>query len=77
MAGVQKSLTKEENAIVERVNQEVLRHLNALLFDKRVRNRWSYDQLPLVQLIMNTAEKSSTGVTPTELILNNSLLNGF
>ena len=65
MTGVEQSLTtaysKEENAIVERANQEVLRHLNALLFDKRVRDKWSYDQLPLVQRIMNTAEKSSTG----------------
>ena len=28
--------SKEENAIVERANQEVIRHLRALLFDKRV-----------------------------------------
>ena len=27
--------SKEENAIVERANQEVIRHLRALLFDKR------------------------------------------
>ena len=43
MTGVEQSLTtaysKEENAIVERANQEVLRHLNALLFDKRVRDK--------------------------------------
>ena len=30
--------SKEENAIVERTNQEVIRHLRALLFDKRVYN---------------------------------------
>ena len=51
----------------------MLRHLNALLFDKCVRDKWSYDQLPLVQRIMNTAEKSSTGLIPAELILNNSI----
>ena len=28
--------SKEENGIVERANQEVLRHLTAILFDKRV-----------------------------------------
>jgi hypothetical protein len=65
--------SKEENAIVERANQEVIRHLRALLFDKRVYNKWSFEELPLVQRIMNTVEKTATGVTPAELILNNSL----
>ena len=36
MTGVEQSLTtaysSEENGIVERANQEVLRHLNAILF---------------------------------------------
>jgi hypothetical protein len=77
LSGVEQSLTtaysKEENAIVERANQEVLRHLNAILFDARVHNAWSYDQLPMVQRIMNTVEKTTTGVTPAELILNNSV----
>ncbi len=63
----------EENAIVERANQEVIRHLRALLFDKRVYNWWSFEELALVQRIMNTVEKTATGVTPAELILNNSL----
>jgi hypothetical protein len=30
-------------------------------------------QLPIVQCIMNTVEKTSTGVTPAELILNKSI----
>jgi hypothetical protein len=64
---------KEENAIVERANQEVIGHRRALLFDKRVYNKWSFEELPLVQCIMNTVEKTATGVTPTELIVNNSL----
>ena len=58
---------------VERANQEVIRHLRALLFDKRVYNKWSFEELPLAQRIMNTVEKIATGVTPAELILNNSL----
>jgi hypothetical protein len=65
--------SKEENGIVERANQEVLRHLTAILFDKRVSHAWSYEQLPMVQRIMNTVEKTSTGVSPAELILNNSI----
>ncbi len=39
MSGTEQSLTTaysgEENSIVERANQEVLRHLNAILFDSR------------------------------------------
>jgi len=77
MSGSEHELTtahsKEENVIVERANQEVLRHLRALLFDKRVYNKWSFEELPLVQRIMNTVEKTATGVTPIELILNNSI----
>ena len=58
---------------MERANQEVLRHLNAILFDSRVHDRWSFQQLPMIQRIMNTVEKTSTGVTPAQLILNNSV----
>ena len=65
--------SKEENGIVERANQEVMRHLRAMLFDAHVHDKWSFDQLPMVQRIMNTVEKTSTGVTPAELILNNSI----
>ena len=65
--------SSEENGIVERANQEVLRHRRALLFDSRVHNKWSFEQLPLVQLILNTVEKSSTLVTPAELILIHSI----
>ena len=65
--------SSEENGIVERAHQEVLRHLRALLFDSRVHDKWSFEQLPLVQRIMNTVEKTSTGVTPAELILSHSI----
>ena len=44
-----------------------------MLFDARVHDKWSYEQLPMVQRIMNTVEKTSTGVSPAELILNNSI----
>jgi hypothetical protein len=58
---------------VERANQEVMRHLRALLFDSRVHDKWSFEQLPLVQRIMNTVEKTSTGVTPADLTLSHSI----
>ena len=68
MTGVEQSLTtvysSKENGIVERANQEVLRHLNAILFDLRVHDKLSFEQLPMVQWIINTVEKTSTGVTP-------------
>ncbi len=77
MSGTEQSLTtaysRGEEGIVERANHEVLRHLNAILFDSRVYDRWSFEQLPMVQRIMNTVEKTSTGVTPAQLILNNSI----
>ena len=50
-----------------------MRHLRALLFDSRVHDKWSFEQLPLIQRIMNTVEKTSTGVTPAELILSHSI----
>ncbi len=31
--------SKEENGLVERVNQEVMRHLSAMLFDARVHDK--------------------------------------
>ncbi len=58
---------------MERANHEVLRHVRALLFDSRVHDKWSFEQLPLVQRIMNTVEKISTGVTPADLILSHSI----
>ena len=51
----------------------MLRHLRALLFDSHVYDMWSFEHLPLVQRIMNTVEKASTGVTPAELILSHSI----
>jgi len=40
-----------------------MRHLRPLLFE----------QLPLVQRIMNTVEKTSTGITPADLVLSHSI----
>jgi transposase InsO family protein len=40
--------SKEENGIVERTNQEVMRHLCAMVFDARVHDKWSFEQLPMV-----------------------------
>ena len=60
LCGIEQSFataySSEENGIVERANQEVMRHLHALPFDSRIHDKWSFEQLPLVQRIMNTVE---------------------
>ena len=77
MSGIEQSFTtaysSEENGIVDRTNQELLRHLNAILFVSRVHDKWSSEQLPMVQRIMNTVEKTSTGVSPATAIMNDSI----
>jgi hypothetical protein len=65
--------SKEENAIVERANKEVMRHLRAIIFDDRVQSKWSMDQLPMVMRILNSEEKTSTGVSPAELLFGNTV----
>jgi hypothetical protein len=60
--------SKEHNAIVERANKEVMRHLTAIIFDKRVNAAWSSDYLPLVQRIMNAKVHDTIGVSPAELL---------
>ena len=67
--------SKEENGIVERANQEVMRHLHAILFDARVHDKWSYEQLAMVQRIMNTVEKTSTGFTHTVALARMTRMN--
>jgi hypothetical protein len=65
--------SSEENGIVERANKEVLRHLRALVFKTRVKDQWSFKDLPIIQRIFNTQEKSSTGVSPADLVLTNAI----
>lgn len=77
LLGTEQELTtaysKEENAIVERANKEVMRHLRAIVFDDRVYNNWSTLQLPLVMRILNSEQKSRTGVSPAEILFGNAV----
>jgi hypothetical protein len=59
--------SKEENAIVERCNKEVMRHLQAMVFEINKRNAWK-TYLPLAQRIINSEIHSRTGVSPNELV---------
>jgi transposase InsO family protein len=70
--------SKQENAIVERANKEVLRHLRGFIFDNQIIDSWS-TYLPLVQRILNSKVHTSTGVSPCQLVtpgldLNNQII---
>jgi hypothetical protein len=65
-----KAYSKEQNGIVERVNREVISHLKAIIFDRRVQAKWS-KYLPIVQRYINTSVHSSTGCTPAEIVFPN------
>ena len=57
----------EENSIVERGIRELLRHLTAIVNEKRIRHRWS-TILPLANRIMNTQVHTATGVAPHQIV---------
>ena len=64
--------SKEENAIVERANREVMRHLRNIIMDKRAIDDWGKN-VPLVQRIMNSMVHSSTGVRPCSIIYSEEI----
>jgi len=61
----------EENAIVERANKEVLRHLRDILYDTKVHSKWA-DHIPAIQRIKNSTRVMSTGMAPAELVFGTS-----
>ena len=60
--------SKQENAIVECANREVMRHLRNIIMDRRAMDEWSR-YLSFVQRMVH----SSTGVKPCEIILSNEM----
>ncbi len=63
----------EENAIVERKNKEILRHLSAILYDRSMATVEWVKFLPFVQRITNAAKHSATGVSPAELLFGDNV----
>ena len=61
----------EENSIVERENKEVLRHLRAIVFDRKIKSKWSL-ALSLIQRFLNTTDVSATGFPPNQIIFGNN-----
>ena len=64
--------SKEESAIVERANKEVMRHLRNIIFDRNIIEKYSL-YTPLVQRIMNSSVHQSIGVTPAQLLFGNAI----
>ena len=62
----------EENALVERANKEAMRHLRAIVYERKIKEEW-YLFLPLVQRIMNSMNHISIGVSPAEVLFGNSV----
>ena len=57
----------EENAIVERANREIIRHLRNILYETKIHKEWE-EHVPDIQRIKNSTPVSSTGVAPGELV---------
>ena len=64
--------SKEQNAIVERANKEVMRHLRALVFETDVGTNWKR-YLPFAQRICNAEVIQSIGVSPAQIIFGNAI----
>jgi hypothetical protein len=64
--------SKEENAIVERANKELMRHLRAIIYHKNVITDWA-TMLPMVQRIMNSSVNESIGVSPAQILFGNAV----
>ena len=74
--GVPHNLTltysSEENAIVERCNKEVNRHVRAFTFDKSTTDDYQAI-LPFVQRILNSSINERMKVSPAQLLFGNAL----
>ena len=64
--------SKQENSPAENANKRSQELLRAMLFDRRIIERWS-DVLPLVQRIMMAKANEVTGVSPAELLFGNMI----
>ena len=62
----------QANGIVERANGEVMRHLKALVFDKRVEKEWS-SFLPIIQRVVNASPHSALGTSPLRVMFGDAV----
>jgi hypothetical protein len=75
LVGTQHSLTlaysSQQNAIVERVNKEINRHIRAFTFETNSEDLKS--ALPLVQHILNAAYNGQTKVSAAQILFGNTI----
>jgi hypothetical protein len=64
--------SKQENAIVERINKEVMKHLRHIIFDSNIVEEW-HQSLPILQRIINTSVHSSTGYSPAQILFGEKM----
>ena len=57
----------QENAIVERCNKEVRRHLNNIMNENYMKEDWSF-AVKIVQRMLNNSKHTTTGVEPARII---------
>jgi transposase InsO family protein len=76
LVGTQHSLTlaysSQQNAIVERVNKEINRHIRSLTFETNSIDNYK-TTLPIVQRILNAAYSDRTNVTSSQLLFGNAI----
>lgn len=64
--------SSEENAIVERSNKEVNRHIIAYTFDNETVQQWR-ESIPFVQRIINSSYSQRTKIAPADLLFGQQL----
>ena len=64
--------SSEENAIVERTNKEINRHLRALTFHKNTIHDYQ-EGLPFVQRIINSSFNERTTIAPSQVLFGDAL----
>jgi hypothetical protein len=64
--------SSQENAIVERNNKEINRHLRALTFHTNTVDNYQLG-LPFVQRIMNSSHNERTEIAPFQILFGNSI----
>ena len=76
LAGIEQCLTlayfKEENAIVERFNKEINRHLRALTFDNLSLGDYR-TSLPFVERILNANHSDRLKISSSQILFGNML----
>ena len=64
--------SSEHNAIVERMNKEVIRHIRAYTYDRATTE--NYQEIPpFLQRILNTTINDRTKVSPAQLLYGNAI----